>query len=403
MNTFQKKLLALATFTLLALTSAVATVQAFSVADQAVVDKAVERVERVIAVKGEASRAKIVSRLRDLQLKYATDARVRKYMPRIIYFVQNPSATSYPAGAGYVDPIVSVDPDQPMMCTMEYAPVCSASGVTYGNSCMASTSGATIAYTGECVTASSGATASGASASGATSAACERGQITASGACTSAYAPIVITTASTDTPTLGYGTQYVYPFSMRAAVQYTSIKRLVFQINATLGGKSLDSAVYREYGLANEYDNIFQSSADGNSKLSNFAILVNGLNVDGANGVSYRAVKSGTQLYLVVDFERRIILTTTPTNFELKTKISVATANDYLRISIPSLSLSNKTGTPESLKAGVSETSAGSASVVWSPQLSSDHSETSADYFTDWGLAPTADGDVLAPINYLGR
>ncbi|HRI36711.1 MAG TPA: Kazal-type serine protease inhibitor [bacterium] len=386
---------------------AASTYAAFSVADQAIVDRAVGRIERLIETKGESSRAKIVSRLRELQLRYATDERVRKYMPRIIYFVQNPDATSYPAGAGYVDPIVvpeesATGSDTPTACTMEYAPVCGVDNTTYGNACMADGAGTTIAHAGACVDEENSSSMSGSTGSAAESS-CDRGQLIASGACTSAYSPIIISTASSDSPSLGIGTQYLSPFSIRAASQYASIKRLVFQINAVIAGKSIDSAVYREYGLSNEYDNVFQSSADGNSKISGFALLVNGLNTDSVYGVSYRAVKSGSQLYLVVDFERRLVISTTPTNLELKMKLSSATTNDYLRIAIPSLATNDASGTPDELKTGVSETSVGSASIIWSPQTSASHGESSDDYFTDWSISPGADGDILPAITYVGR
>lgn len=47
-------------------------------------------------------------------------------------------------------PISAIQPDEPMMCTMEYMPVCGINGVTYGNSCSAGKNA--VAYAGECET-----------------------------------------------------------------------------------------------------------------------------------------------------------------------------------------------------------------------------------------------------------
>ena len=49
-----------------------------------------------------------------------------------------------------VMPISAVVPatDEPVACTMEYAPVCSVSGVTHGNACSAGKD--PVAYAGEC-------------------------------------------------------------------------------------------------------------------------------------------------------------------------------------------------------------------------------------------------------------
>ena len=45
---------------------------------------------------------------------------------------------------------ISAIQDEPMMCTMEYMPVCGINGVTYGNSCSAGKNA--VAYAGECET-----------------------------------------------------------------------------------------------------------------------------------------------------------------------------------------------------------------------------------------------------------
>lgn len=46
------------------------------------------------------------------------------------------------------NPITAVPVDEPMFCTMEYAPVCGLNGTTFGNSCMAGKNA--VAYSGEC-------------------------------------------------------------------------------------------------------------------------------------------------------------------------------------------------------------------------------------------------------------
>lgn len=47
-----------------------------------------------------------------------------------------------------VMPVNSIAVGEPMMCTMEYMPVCGINGTTYGNSCSAGKNA--IAYEGEC-------------------------------------------------------------------------------------------------------------------------------------------------------------------------------------------------------------------------------------------------------------
>lgn len=47
-----------------------------------------------------------------------------------------------------ITPVNSIAVGEPMMCTMEYAPVCGLNGTTYGNSCMAGKN--FVAYAGEC-------------------------------------------------------------------------------------------------------------------------------------------------------------------------------------------------------------------------------------------------------------
>lgn len=47
-----------------------------------------------------------------------------------------------------VMPINAIAENEPMMCTMEYMPVCGLNGQTYGNSCSAGKNA--IAYAGEC-------------------------------------------------------------------------------------------------------------------------------------------------------------------------------------------------------------------------------------------------------------
>lgn len=47
-----------------------------------------------------------------------------------------------------VMPINSIAVGEPMMCTMQYAPVCGLNGTTYGNSCSAGKNA--VAYEGEC-------------------------------------------------------------------------------------------------------------------------------------------------------------------------------------------------------------------------------------------------------------
>lgn len=49
-----------------------------------------------------------------------------------------------------ITPVNSIAVGEPMMCTMEYAPVCGLNGTTYGNSCMAGKNA--VAYAGECDT-----------------------------------------------------------------------------------------------------------------------------------------------------------------------------------------------------------------------------------------------------------
>lgn len=51
-------------------------------------------------------------------------------------------------GVMTVMPVNSIAVGEPMMCTMQYAPVCGINGTTYGNSCSAGKNA--VAYEGEC-------------------------------------------------------------------------------------------------------------------------------------------------------------------------------------------------------------------------------------------------------------
>ena len=57
-----------------------------------------------------------------------------------------PMSTLYNSSA--VPALISMEDDTPMMCTMEYNPVCGVNGMTYGNACSAWKN--QIAYKGEC-------------------------------------------------------------------------------------------------------------------------------------------------------------------------------------------------------------------------------------------------------------
>ncbi len=89
--------------TIITLSTLLSPVSAITIRDQEVVDRVVELIREKTDRYGDRYRRHAVESLQHLARKYPDHSRVQTVVPRIIFFVQNPLATEYPAGAGRPD------------------------------------------------------------------------------------------------------------------------------------------------------------------------------------------------------------------------------------------------------------------------------------------------------------
>ncbi len=231
--------------------------------------------------------------------------------------------------------------------------------------------------------------------------------------------------------TLAVGDQDLFRFTVTPdSAGPISLTRLVFKITGQIGGDDLDEVNFSSGGAqANAIFCAIESGgtsgscadtdgADADSvdneddyRLSNLTLFVNGSDATTTNSLSYYAVRVSNVNYLIVDFGSRLTLTSA-TLFILRGNASQADDDDFIQVSLPKLAgttlitdnpvdIVDATDDGNDATAGDSrapfeydDPDADAASVVWSDQTATSHSNSSDDYTNDLFL--TSGTDIIS-------